>query len=298
MEMSTTRSAARRDFTQLNGMAQEIYGRETRIVDNARIGEVGALDAKDQLATVRAGNPVTRVLGARRAEDLAFRQAVVNAACALAAGGADFSASDKTDKVNSHYWGLGYGGKMSARKFMADGTLGKPSEALNDIFMNGKQYAFECATAMMVIYHKAILDHVGAKAFDAMFSDPGMLNFFRWERKDQDFVDVERLVHKPVPLHPGSHYYYENPDASPENSAFRGENVIYLGNGRFYAHGVIGKSGTYVVTEKELLKSLSSLRRRGSKIAPKRVAMEMHLDGLAISKKACAQPVPARGARA
>jgi len=134
--------------------------------------------------------------------------------------------------------------------------------------------------------HKAILDHIGDAAFDKLFSEPRMLAFFRWEIEDSDFKDVKRLANKPMPLVPGSHYYYKNPDASDENSAFGGENVIYLGEGKFYAHGCVGDDGTYIIDEQDLMRTLSALRRPGADKAPYRIDMEMHMDGLAVSKLA------------
>ena len=175
---------------------------------------------------------------------------------------------------------------------MPDGSIGKPAEALRDMFSNGRAYGFECATAMMVIYHKAILDHVGDEAFNKMFSEPRQLAFFRWSIEDNDFLDVKKLVHKPMPLQPGTHYYYSNPDASPENSAFGGENVLYLGQGEFYAHGIVGSSGSYIVSEKDIVDTLSSLRRTGATTAPSREAMAMWLDGYALSKKAFPDGIP------
>lgn len=290
--VAPVRTAARTDFASLERLARELHGPDVRLVDGTgATGAVGALDARDRLRFEKGGKPIDRVLGAKRAEDLAFRKCVVDAAYALADSGASFSGSADGDKVNTALWTMGYGGKMGVRKFLADGSLGKPSAALKDIFDNGRAYGFECATAMMVIYHKAILEHVGAEAFDALFTEPRMMSFFRWSIEDDDFADVKTLLHKPTPLRPGSHYYYENVDASPENSAFRGENVIYLGEGKFYAHGVVGASGQYIVTEQELVRSLSSLRRAGATKAPRRIDMEMHLDGLALSKKAVAEPV-------
>ena len=190
--------------------------------------------------------------------------------------------------MNKKLWTMGYGGRMAVRKFLPGDKIGKPSDALNDLIENGDAYCFECATAMMVIYHKAILDHIGAEKFDAAFTDPKMLAFFRWDIEDSDFTDTKKLVEDPslsgLPPVPGSHYYFANPDASDENSAFRGENVIYLGDNKYYAHGVVGASGGYIVTEEELMATLSALRKPGSKKKPYRVAMEMHLDGLAVSK--------------
>jgi len=280
-------------FDRLTGLVREMYGEDAKLTDAPQAGVVGALDPKDRLERTTAGKKTSRVLGAAKTEDLAFRQRVVDAGYALAAGGASFSGHWSSDRVNKTLWTLGYGGRMQVRKFLPNGELGKPSAALRDIFENGQHYGFECATAMMVIYHKALLEHLGDEKFDALFSHPKMLAFFRWDIEDDDYAKVKKLSMDPklegkAPV-PGSHYYFKNPDAAPENSAFRGENVMYLGDGKYYAHGVVGASGTYVVTEVEIMKTLSALRSPGSTVKPFRVAMEMHLDGLAVSKLAVPQ---------
>lgn len=270
-------------------VAKELYGPSTRIEDK---GVPGVLDKKDRLIREEGGRTINSVVGAKRSEEIAFRARVVTAAKGLAASGASFSGSSAGDRVNKDLWTMGFGGKIQVRKFLANGDLGKPSAALRDIFDNGRAYGFECATAMMVIYHKAILDHVGDDAFNEMFSEPKNLAFFRWSIEDDDFLDVKKLVHKPTPLQPGSHYYYTNPDASAENSAFGGENVLYLGEGQFYAHGIVGSSGTYLVSEKDITDTLSALRRPGATTKPSRVAMAMWLDGYALSKKAFPDGIP------
>ena len=277
------------DLKTAERVAKELYGPTTTIIDR---GVVGVLDKKDKLVRQEGGRTITSALGVKRTEEIAFRAHVVTAAKGLASSGASFAGSAAGDRVNKELWTMGFGGRMQVRKFMPDGTIGKPSEALRDIFSNGRAYGFECATAMMVIYHKAILDHVGDDAFNAMFTEPKHLAFFRWSIEDDDFLDVKKLVHKPTPLLPGSHYYYTNPDASPENSAFGGENVLYLGNDEFYAHGIVGSGGTYLVSEKDITDTLSALRRPGSTTAPSRVAMAMWIDGYALSKKAFPDGIP------
>jgi Protein-glutamine gamma-glutamyltransferase len=284
--------SARSPIKDLNTVAtvtREVFGAEAIVVDK---GMPGALDHKDVLVRSQDGATVTAPLGVKRSEEIAFRSHVVIAAKALAASGASFSGSADADKVNPALWTMGYGGRIQVRKFMPDGSFGKPSDALRDIFSNGKAYGFECATAMMVIYHKAILDHVGDDAFNKMFSEPKNLAFFRWSVEDEDFTDVKELVYKPMPLQPGSHYYYKNPDAAPENSAFAGENVLYLGNGQFYAHGIVGAEGTYLVTERELISWLSKLRKPDATTKPFRVDMAMWLDGYALSRKAFPDGIP------
>ncbi len=278
-----------RDLEAAQDIAKELYGPGASLEDGDQ-GLRSRIDADDRFVPTE-GASVER-LGPRRTEDLAFRHAVVRAGKDLANSGVAFAGRSGEDRVNKELWTMGYGGKMQVRKWLPDGEIGKPSTALRDIFSNGKAYSFECATAMMVIYHKAILDHIGDEAFDRLFSEPRNLKFFRWQVEDSDFTEVKRLAHRPSKLMPGSHYYYKNPDASEANSAFGGENVIYLGDGKFYAHGIRGASGTFEVTEKEILDCLRGLRRPDATTEPYRIDMEMHLDGLALSKKAVPEPVP------
>ncbi|MEE2836165.1 MAG: hypothetical protein VYB65_09130 [Myxococcota bacterium] len=279
-----------RDLERAEALAAEVYDAPVKLEDQPG-GRSGEIDPGDRFVSGGPSNPLIERLGAERTEDLAFRAAVVQASKDLAKSGASFASNSKQDKVNKTLWTMGYGGKMQVRKWLGDGEVGKPSVALRDIFENGSAYSFECATAMMVIYHKAILDHIGDEAFDRLFTEPRHLKFFRWSVEDDDFIDVKRLAHVPSKLKPGSHYYYKNPGADPKNSAWGGENVIYLGDGEFYAHGIRGASGTFVVTEQEILDTLRSLRAPDSREEPHRIDMEMHLDGLALSKKAVPDPL-------
>lgn len=280
-------------LSHVNTLAAEVFGPGTTVQDTPGVGAVGLLDATDSLVVAAPGT--TKVLGVSQAENLAFRQRIVQAAKDLAASGASFSGSQQTDRVNRELWTMGYGGKMQVRKFLPNGEIGKPSAALRDIFAQGQLYGFECATAMMVIYHKAILDHIGDDAFDRHFSEPRLLSFFRWSIEDDDFSPLKRVQEDPKlsakPPVPGSHYYFKNPDASPANSAFGGENTIYLGNDQWYAHGVVGSSGTYIVTTDEIIATLSSLRSPGATTKPFRIGMEMNVDGLGVSKLACPEPI-------
>ena len=274
-------------FSAVRGLVQELYGEGAVLKDSPVEGVQGEIDSYDKLVTSHDGQSKIEKLGIPRKEDIVFRQRVVEAAHALAAGGAQFSASHDGDKVNSKLWTMGYGGKIQVRKFLPNDEIGKPSVALRDMFENGSAYGFECATAMMVIYHKAILDHIGDEKFDELFSSPRMLSFFRWSLEDEDYTKVKKLVEddkiiKQAPK-PGAHYYFLNPDASEANSAFGGENVLYLGDGTYYAHGIVGDSGSYIVTEDEIIATLSALRKPGSTTKPHRIGLELEMDALKVA---------------
>ena len=275
-------------FGAVQGIVREMYGPDARLEDSKVEGVRGQIDAMDDIHYAsRSGAAKIEKLGVAGAEDVVFRQRVVDASYGLAKSGAQFSASHSTDKVNKALWTMGYGGKIQVRKFLPNDQIGKPSVALRDIYENGSDYAFECATAMMIIYHKAILDHIGDEKFDELFSEPRMLSFFRWSIEDDDYTSVKKLVEddkiiKQAPK-PGAHYYIANPDASDENSAFRGENVLYLGDGTYYAHGIVGDSGTYIVTEEEIIATLSALRKPGATTKPHRIGLELEMDALKVA---------------
>lgn len=66
---------------------------------------------------------------------------------------------------NDEYWTLNRKGAFILKK----GIL--PSDAIKDIFENGDKYAFECATAIVIIFYKAVLDSIGKNAFNYLFSN-------------------------------------------------------------------------------------------------------------------------------
>ena len=46
-----------------------------------------------------------------------------------------------------------------------------PSYAINDVFINSREYAFECTTAIVIIFYKAVLDTISIRNFNAFFKD-------------------------------------------------------------------------------------------------------------------------------
>ena len=64
----------------------------------------------------------------------------------------------------------------------------------------------------------------------------------------------------------------------PSNSAFQGENVIYLGNGQFFGHGL------GVMSEREVIDGLNGMRRWGATKSAHRDDFELRLDPKRIAK--------------
>ncbi|MGI6168519.1 MAG: protein-glutamine gamma-glutamyltransferase [Christensenellales bacterium] len=109
-----------------------------------------------------------------------------------------------------------------------------PSAAIQDIFQNSNLYGTECATAMMIVYFGALAKVYGPSRFDRLFpqivlmnwsSIPPLLQEVGWMRKANDYLPADRR-------------YIKNPDVNPATPYLQGENLIDLGNGRYYGHGM------------------------------------------------------------
>jgi protein-glutamine gamma-glutamyltransferase len=105
-----------------------------------------------------------------------------------------------------------------------------PSEAIRDIFVNSEMYSFECATAIVILLYKALLELFGPKMFDTYF---GNLTLYTWT-SDEDL----RLITRPLPeSFPGDVLYFRNPDVNPKTPEWQGENAVKLDDNLFYGHG-------------------------------------------------------------
>ncbi|MFZ5472183.1 MAG: hypothetical protein ACOZIN_22355 [Myxococcota bacterium] len=247
-------------------LLREVYGARLTLKDG---GKKGVVDPSDILILrQKSGKLVKTKLGKTRYEQAKMQLHVVSAARAFADAGVAFSHSSKTDRVNQKLWWMGYGGKMGLRQGK------RPSDAVNDVFTNGHKYAMECATATLLILYKGILDRIGPKDFDEAFAKTRL---FRWEIEDDDFTKAKRTGKLPG-FWPGDHTYFKNPDFDPAHSAFQGENVIYLGKNEYFGHG------TGILTKKELVELLNSMRRPGSSRSAFRDGFELRLDPKHIGK--------------
>lgn len=160
------------------------------------------------------------------AAELKIRASTVTAARNLAHSGFKFKVF-RDSFANSEYWRRTPEGGFELR-----GDV-QPSDAIQDIYSNGSKYGTECATAMIIVLYKAMLDVMPTDTFNRLYSDIYLMN---WKHIDRDLAIVMRK--ESADLLPGDARYFMNPDVDPLTPEWQGENVYYLGGGRYYGHGI------------------------------------------------------------
>jgi len=177
--------------------------------------------------------------------ELSMRAHIVNAAVALHNSQASFATFEKS-RCNEQLWTRLPNGGFQLKR----GVL--PSEGIQDIFRQGHLYAFECATAMIIVLYRAVLDKLGSQAFDTYFRD---LVLYDWQYDS----DLKLLpIYNNQEAYPGDIVYFENPDHLPELSEWQGENAVVLDSVWYYGHGI------GIKTANEMVAVLNSKRKPGS----------------------------------
>lgn len=151
----------------------------------------------------------------------------------------------KNSYCNLTYWTLQEDGGFKLKPGV------RPSAAIQDIYMNGSQYAFECATAMVIIFYKAVLHAVGDPQFNQLFPD---ILLWDWHYDK----DLGIFTIKTNEFIPGDVLYFSNPDVNPANPEWQGENTVYLERDTYYGHGIGIRS------EQEMIEALNAHRRPDS----------------------------------
>ncbi|PZE19662.1 protein-glutamine gamma-glutamyltransferase [Paenibacillus xerothermodurans] len=177
--------------------------------------------------------------------ELRMRTRIVAAARALAGSGARF-ATFENSQCNEAYWHRTAAGGFRLRSGVA------PQAGIRDIFVNGGLYAFECATAMVIVLYKAALDSIDPNQFDRLFAN---VYLFDW-LYDNDLRLIDRA--NPGEAVPGDVLYFENPDVSSATPWWRGENAIVMGGGLLYGHGI------GLTSAEEIINVLNRHREPGS----------------------------------
>lgn len=174
-----------------------------------------------------------------------MRDGIVESAEALNASGVDFATFDES-RCNPQFWTLTNNGGLQLRPSISS-TIG-----IRDIFQNGHLYAFECATAMVVVLYKATIGAIGEQAFNRYFRD-----LYLWDWNYDDNLRLITTYYKDD-MFRGDVVYFKNPDHAPEKPEWQGENAIKLDNGLYYGHGI------GITTAKGIIDSLNQERVPGS----------------------------------
>jgi len=178
--------------------------------------------------------------------ELKLRKNIVEAARKL--GGSRFSFRVfRKSKCNEEYWIRTPNGGFQLRRGVS------PYKAIRDIYLNGHLYGTECATAMVIVYYIALTDSMPEDVFNRMYPDIYLMDW-------QQIAPVLRLrdYEGDLVYLPGDARYFRNPDVNPLTPEWQGENVIYLGNGLYWGHGI----GTG--DAEKFIKALNRNRRPGS----------------------------------
>jgi hypothetical protein len=106
-------------------------------------------------------------------------------------------------------------------------TKGSPYTAVSDIFNNPKSYELMCGNAMLMVIARGVAEALGQKAFDELIDVARVGNWpLRIRKRDEGIGEETDWV-------PGDYGYIENQSEKKERGE-EGENIIYLGNGRFW----------------------------------------------------------------
>lgn len=198
--------------------------------------------------------------------EMLLRAEIVEAARSLNESGVQFAVFSEA-RCNEQYWLLTPQGGFRLRP----GVM--PADAIRDIFRNGPLYAFECATAIPIIYYKAVLEALGDRQFNRLFQN---LLLYSWNY-DSDLGLIQEHVSPRLSV-PGDVLYFDNPDHDPNMPEWQGLNVVVLGEDLFYGHGL------GIATGWEIVAGLNRLRRPGSIVSAHLLDLIVYPDFLYLSQ--------------
>ncbi|RAU91410.1 protein-glutamine gamma-glutamyltransferase [Paenibacillus sp. YN15] len=221
----------------------------------------GATPAEAEIFWMKAGQRT--VYRYASWEELGFelrtRVLLTEAAHALQTSGAQFAVFQDS-RCNPRYWRRDEKGGF---RLLENVT---PAAGIRNIFQEGFLYAFECATAIVIVLYKGMLDSLGDGLFNLWF---GGLLLYDWHY-DEDLRLVDSK--KPEDAVPGDVQYFKNPDFSPDHPEWQGENVLLLLDGRYYGHGIGIRSGG------EIIQALNRKRRPFSQASAYLMDLVVHPD--------------------
>ncbi|MDD9148823.1 MULTISPECIES: protein-glutamine gamma-glutamyltransferase [unclassified Sporolactobacillus] len=197
--------------------------------------------------------------------EIKFRSETIAAARALQNSRAAF-ATFYYSACNELFWSLTGEGGFELRPGR------QPSEAIRDIFRNGDAYAFECATAMMIVFYKALIETVREERFNAVFQ-----HLYLWDWQNHPFFPLRNINHVGSGI-PGDIRYFKNPEVNPQTPQWQGENAVDLSNHLYFGHGI------GILPAEQIIAELNKYRRRGAEISAFLMPGATRPDYLALSE--------------
>ena len=179
--------------------------------------------------------------------ELGMRREIINASKALSRSRFSFAVFHKS-RCNEAYWERTANGGFSLKA----GAV--PSEAIMDIYTNGGKYATECATAMVIVYYRALLEVYGTQRFNELCPYIYLMNWYQLEPILRE-VGTPR---KAADILIGDRGYFRNPDVDPETPEWQGENVIVLPDNLYYGHGI------GITRAEGIIRGLNAHRKEGA----------------------------------
>jgi hypothetical protein len=179
--------------------------------------------------------------------DLTIRLRIIEAAAAFNAKGHGFAGDDLANIKGSKHWerqDVALIIPMGDKKVLVPGIVWKRgpksslSEAVDELY--SKKGSYDCASAISVIVLKAFTESYKSvrKEFlkeERMVVIAGGYTFPTDPSPSKDMITVKDKV-----LIPGDICYFFNPGS--KRGVWLRENAIYLGDGRFFGHGIGIKS--------------------------------------------------------
>lgn len=206
--------------------------------------------------------------------EMLLRAEIVEAARDLYESGVQFAVFSEA-RCNEQFWLLTPQGGFRMRPGV------NPADAIRDIFRNGPLYAFECATAIPIVYYKAVLEALGDQEFNRLFQN---LLLYSWNY-DSDLGLIQEHVSPRLSV-PGDVLYFDNPEHAIDKPEWQGLNVVVLGEDLFYGHGLGIASGW------EIVAGLNRLRRPGASVSAHLLDLIVYPDFLYLSQFAPAMRKP------
>ncbi|HOF99658.1 MAG: Protein-glutamine gamma-glutamyltransferase [Firmicutes bacterium ADurb.Bin248] len=179
--------------------------------------------------------------------ELALRREIVDAAKALNRSGLEFAVFHKSE-CNQEYWDRTSNGGFRLK------SGAKPADAIRDIFTNGRKYATECATAMVIVYYGALLEVFSEETFNRLFPSIYLMN---WHELDPLLREVG-MPRRVADILLGDRCYFRNPEVDPKTPELQGENVIVLPGGLYYGHGI------GITDADQIIRILNANRKEGA----------------------------------